>query len=214
MARLNIWTGTAAALAIFPCLAHASTLEVTGGPGLDAGALCPTTNFFCPGPPDLAPEGTGAVTGSFTYNPTAGTISFALTLSAPVTFSNGTVSETIDAGSLFSAQNVSVSAPSGGVVQGTGTGSATILYGTSMTQVVDSGVSISALSCTVGTGQCGVTFGATGVGPINGQGYTSSLTFNTSVSPVPAPAAAWLLLSGIGGLFGFSARRFRPARPA
>jgi hypothetical protein len=70
---------------------------------------------------------------------------------------------------------------------------------------------ISGLTCSFGTGsdQCGVSLGTSGleVGPDSKSlDYNAFLTFNADVTPVPLPAAAWLMLSGLG-CFGALKRR-------
>jgi hypothetical protein len=71
---------------------------------------------------------------------------------------------------------------------------------------------ISGLTCSFGTGsdQCGVSLGAAGleVGPDSkGVNYSAFLTFNVDVAPVPLPAAAWLMISGLGYLAAFRRKR-------
>ena len=71
---------------------------------------------------------------------------------------------------------------------------------------------ISGLTCSFGTGsdQCGVSLGAGGleVGPDSKNlDYNAFLTFNTDVTPVPLPAAAWLMLSGLGYFAAFRRKR-------
>jgi hypothetical protein len=139
------------------------------------------------------------------YNAALNELSFSLTLNQAITFSSASTTETLAAGSVFSASDVSVSAPSGGVVTGTGTGAATLYASSSSSAIIDPSVAIAALSCTVGAGQCGVTFGTTGLslGTIGGEAYEGNLTFNVNVTPVPLPAAGWLMLTSLSGLASF-----------
>lgn len=208
--------------------ASAETLTVTGGAGLDGNELCTSGGFFCPGSGDLTLSGTSnPVSGSFTYNSGANQVSFSLTLNEAVTFSGGGLSETFESGTTFSANNIPVSGPSGagGTVSaapGAGAAAEHLLYVTSsqpLQQTLNNAsLFIAALSCqTTGAAeQCGVTLGEAGsnevpVGAIGSQGYGGLLDFNVGVSPtvVPLPAAAWLLVSGFGGLVGLR-RRSRP----
>jgi hypothetical protein len=204
-----------------PQLASATTLTVTGGPGLDGGALCPSGGVFCPGTPDLALGGTtNPLSGSFTYNPTLNELSFDLTLTQAVTFSGSGGSETFEPGTTFTATDVVVSAPtgSGGTVSASdvaGGAAATLYYVTSSSstqqQLVDSSIFLASLSCqTLGASrQCGVILGEAGsnelaAGPVSGENYGGVLDLNVSVNVVPLPGAVWLLISGLGGLIVLS----------
>jgi hypothetical protein len=213
---------SAVSCALVPCICAAGSLDVTGGPGLDVGALCPTSTPFCAasgGSGDLSLAGTSnPLSGSFSYNPSQNEISFSLTLTQAVTFGSGATTETFEAGSVFSATDLTVGAPNGagGVVQGSGTGAAQLFVSTSTVPAVqtitDNAVTISVVSCTtIGAGQCGVDIGGTAgglaVGSVAGQAYDAALTFNTNVSAVPLPASGWLLLGGLGGLVGARRRR-------
>jgi hypothetical protein len=201
----------------------ATTLGVTGGAGLDGGALCTSGGFFCPTTGDLTFSGSGyPVTGSFTYDSATNQLGFSLGLSQAVTFSGGGVSETFNAGTTFTGSGITVGAPSGtgGTVSAsnvTGDSAATIYYLTSASSTPqtlnDPSVFIASVSCqTIGPSQqCGLILGEAGsnevpVGPISGQNYGGVLDFNVSVTPVPLPAAGYLLLSGLLALW-----RLRPA---
>ncbi len=208
-----------AAPMLAPVAASAGTLGVTGGPGLDVGTLCPT-GPFCPSfgstANDVALAGTSnPVSGSFVYDSVNNQLSFSLTLTGPVTFSGPAGTETLQAGSVFSGSHLAVSAPngSGGVVQGSGTGAATLYTSLSGQPIQDAAASITIVSCTtVGAGQCGVNFGPGGLGvaAVGGSSYDGALTFNVNVSPVPLPASVWLMLGGLGGVFGLRRRIAAP----
>jgi hypothetical protein len=203
-------------LAIVPGAATAATvvLGVSGGPGLDQGQLCLSTQL-CPGNPTYQWASGGAVSGSFSYDSTAGTASFSLTLTQNAIFG----AETLLAGSTFSGSNVQVNQAalgSGQMITQTGApinGSANLLFNPSLSMVQATPV-ISGLSCTLGfsTNVCGVSLGSTGlvVGPDSGgNNYSAFLTFNVNATPVPLPAALPLLLSGFGAIGAFARRRRR-----
>jgi hypothetical protein len=189
---------------VAPKPAAASTVDVIGGPGLDQGALC-VTGQLCPGTSPAFPLSGGAgVSGSFDYNPVTKTVDFSLTLLANASFG----SETLLKGSVFSANGVPVGLSSLGgsatqVTQnGAATGLATLSFNPGLPMILGAPV-ISGLTCSFGTGsdQCGVSLGAGGleVGPDSKSlDYNAFLTFNADVTPVPLPAAAWLMLSGLG----------------
>jgi len=193
--------------------AAASTVGVIGGPGLDQGALC-VTGTLCPGTsPAFALIGGAAASGSFDYNPLTKMADFTLTLLSNASFG----SETLLKGSVFSAASVPVTLSSlgGGATEitqsGAATGLASVNFSPGLATILNV-PSISGLTCSFGTGsdQCGVSLGAAGleVGPDSkGLDYSAFLTFNVDVAPVPLPAAAWLLLSGLGGFVAFRRKR-------
>jgi len=196
-------------LVMAPKPAEASTVNVIGGPGLDQGALC-ITGQLCPGTNPAFPiSGGAAVSGSFDYNPVTETVDFSLTLLVNASFG----SEALLNGSVFSASGVPVGLSSLGgrateVTQnGAATGLASLFFNPALAKILGTPV-ISGLTCSFGTGsdQCGVSLGASGleVGPDSKNiDYNAFLTFNTDVTPVPLPASAWLLLSGLAGFAMF-----------
>src|SRR5579859_3290749 len=191
-----------AALTVAPrSMASTIDLGVTGG-GLDQGELCLTT-AACPGTPTFSWSSGGLVSGTFTYDAVASTVSFTLDLTSNASLGG----ETLLAGSTFSAFTVPVQlTTSGSLTEITQTGAplngtANLLFNPGLAMIQGT-PAISALSCSLNqkTDVCGVSFGASGleVGPDgSGNSYNSFLTFDVEAVPVPLPGAAGLLLSGL-----------------
>jgi hypothetical protein len=191
----------------------AVTVNVTGGPGLDQGALC-AAGQLCPGTsPTYSLAGPQAASGSFDYNPVTHMVDFTLMLLTNASFGP----EVLLKGSVFSATGVSVTSSSlgGGALQitqsGAANGLANVSFNPGLPMILNT-PAISGLTCSFGTGsdQCGLSLGAGGfeVGPNSKQvNYNAFLTFNTDVAPVPLPAAVWMMLSGLGYFAAFRRKR-------
>lgn len=205
---------------------RATTVNVTGGPGLDQGSICLASGLCPSSSPAYNLSGDGAVSGSFVYTPgsgSGGTVSFDLTLTSPASFtatSGSTTPSSIQllANSTFSGTVSVTSSADGSGIEVSQTGLAlsnndvlNFSTGTSATQTTPI---ISGLTCTIGTGGdlCGLTLGPTDLQfSSGGTSYNAQWTFDTTVVPVPLPASSWLVLSGVGGL-ALLARRRRAAQ--
>lgn len=193
------------AVLMVPQTLLATTVTVSGGPGLDQGAIC-AIGTLCPSTPIFSLVGAAPVSGSFTYNSGPQTVDFTLTLLANASF-GGPI---LLAGSTFSATGVPVfSTPFGGGVlvsqSGAANGFAGPVFLSPALPLSANTPVVSALTCLIGSGigdQCGVSLGSGGL-EINNQ-FSAFLTFNTAV--VPLPAAAWLFGSALG-LVGVMRRR-------
>jgi len=184
-----------------PASATSITLPVTGGPGIDQGAICASGNS-CPATPAFTLTGNAAVNGSFVYDNVINTVSFTLNNIVPVSFVGAPFPQL--APGLFSATGIPViSIPLGGgayqIVQ-TAPASATApltflpLSTTGNTPVV------SALTCVVNTGadQCGFSLGPGGWTVTDGvKSYNVFMTFNVNV---PEPGTLALVSVGVLGL--------------
>jgi hypothetical protein len=187
---------------VFAYDAQATTVNVTGGPGLDGGAICLASALTCPPTaPGFGYVSPGAVTGSFVYS--GSSVSFSLTLAGPANFG----STQLLAGSNFTGTVlVSQSTLGSGILltetPGAYFGATAINYSAGATASLTTPI-ISSLTCSIGTGsdQCGLTLGPTLL-QLNSGGalYQAQYTFNANVTPVPLPATAWMLLTGLGGL--------------
>lgn len=188
--------------------AQALTLPVTGGPGLDGGAVCASGNT-CPGMPIVPLAGPAAVTGAITYDASAGTVDVTLTLLEDALFSDlEFLSLAFVAGTTFLATDVPVTAsPIGGggisIVQaGAATGSVSPFYLSTPTgsMITATTPTVSGLSCTIFAefGQCSVAFGPGGLSyTLLGDPVDTYVEFHVTV---PEPGAFALLGLGIVGL--------------
>jgi len=185
-------------------LTHATTVNVTGGQGIDGGQIC-LASGLCPTVlPSFSFLSAGAVSGSFVYDPTLQTVNFNLTSTAPASFGGIQILAGSSFGGTVSVTQAVFNSGIKVTETGVGFGTASMNYSSGTTSLLSTPI-ISALTCSIGTGsdQCGLTLGPTNLQLTNGgTNYAAQYTFNMNVvpAPVPLPASAWLLLSGLGGL--------------
>lgn len=217
--------GLVAACLMAPSAVRATTVEVTGGGGLDVGEICSTSDT-CPSASPVYNLSTDAgLGGSFVFTSTGsstGTVSFNLSLSSPATFtasSGSTNPSSIQLGALstFSGTvSVATSADGAGikvVETGLAFGTSSMNFSSGFSPSGPSTPVISSLTCTIGTGSdiCGVTVGGTDLELTNGTStYQAQITFDTNVMPVPLSASLWFMLGGLGVL-GFAHQKRRPS---
>lgn len=207
--RWTIALGLALGLLGRADVARALTLPVNGGPGLTQWTLCAATSA-CPDVPIGSFSGSASTVGVFTYDPGAGTVDLALTLTASARIE---IFHLLD-GTTLSAHGVPVVAEDLGggafILHQAGAASGVLDPLISSPQVVLSENSpvIDALTCTLGAddGRCTLSVGPGGIFfPVfAGVSWTSHLAFDVTV--VPEPGTALLLMSGLAGL-AIGARR-------
>jgi len=193
-----------------PASANLITISVTGGPGIDQGAICLSGNS-CPTTPAFTLSGTAAVSGSFVYNDVANTVSFTLNNLVPVSFSGAPFPQL--APGVFSATGIPVTSTplGGGAYQLSQAGSATATTPSSFLPLstTSNTPAVSGFGCLVNNiaDQCGFSLGPGGWTVTDGSlNYNVFMTFNVNVVPEPATVA----LVGVGVL-GLAVARQRRA---
>ncbi len=188
---------------------QALTLPVTGGPGLEGGAVCDADDV-CPGVPLASLLGPAAVVGSFVYDDGTQTVDVTLTLIQDAVFSDEVqLTLAYVAGTTFVASDVPVtpSAVGGGgfeIVQaGPATGSASPFFlsvGVGGSFISATTPAVHDLRCAIfpSGGHCSVSFGPDGLAyTLSGEEAHSFVSFSVAV---PEPGTLWLLAAGIAGL--------------
>ncbi len=185
--------------------AMALTLPVTGGPGLDQGAVCAVGG--CPGTPISSLVTPAPVTGSLVYDSVHQTMTLTVTLGSTAGF--GASQYDLPAGTVFSASGIPVTsfALGGGASQviqlGSATGSVDLPGGSG---VEFPSAAVSGLTCSIGTGsdQCGFSFGPGGFVTSGGSPVEYFTSFNVAV---PEPTTLWLMAAGLALLAGRARQR-------
>ncbi|HBZ68327.1 MAG TPA: hypothetical protein DEP35_00625 [Deltaproteobacteria bacterium] len=188
-----------------PASATLITLPVTGGPGVDQGAICVSGNT-CPTTPAFTLNGNAAVNGSFVYDNVANTVSFNLNNIVPVSFV-GAPFPALSPGlfSVLSSSAIPVtSIPLGGgeyeiVETGPATATAPLAWSPPFVTTGNTPV-VSSLTCVVNTGAdtCGFSLGPSGWTVTDGTtNYNVFMTFDVNV---PEPDTIVMLIMGVLGL--------------